>query len=253
MSDQKKHDPFKPQQPAIPGVPEESANEEKRAVPAPPPAASLRPSAASKSPALPSLPEKLKSQMIPIIMGVIALAIFAVMAMIWRSRQSAADDSEPAAAAPAATPAADVPRPAAASSDEPVAPGVIATADELAAPWAAKNFIFRTEATGESTPAMVVHLPRGGYWGFSLIEPYGQCRLEYVTNLQKLAKAYEYPADHPMVGDPCSHTLFDLLRYGGPMNAEVRGAIVHGSALRPPVAIEIQQHGREVLAVKMEE
>ncbi len=201
----------------------------------------------------PTLAQKLNQQMMPILMGLIALTIFVVMAVVWKSKQSAADDTPPPVAEVPAAASDARPAPVSAPTDEPTAPGVIAKAEELSTPWAAKNFIYRNEATGELTPAMVVHLPRGGYWAFSLMEPYGRCRLEFVTDLQKLAKEYEYPADHPLVGDPCSHTLFDLLRYGGPMNGEVRGDIVHGSAMRPPIAIEIQTRGKDELAVKMEE
>jgi hypothetical protein len=265
MSDDQKRDPFKPPRPAISGIPADGAKEPKPAAAAPAsaaanPAAVVKPAAPVKTvPAQPKPPaplplvERLKTQMMPAIMGLIALLIFAVMAVVWKSRQSEADDSERPAPAVATAPAADVPAPPAAPSDEPVAPGVVAKTEELAEPWAAKSFVYRNASTGEFTPAMIVHLPRGGYWGFSLIEPYGRCRLEYLTNLQKIHKLYEYPADHPLVADPCSHTLFDLLRYGGPMDGEVRGDIVHGSALRPPVAIEIQERGKELIAVKMEE
>ena len=99
---------------------------------------------------------------------------------------------------------------------------------------------------------MVVHLPRGGYWGFSLIEPYGTCRLEYVTDLQKLATVYGYRADHPLIADPCNKSLFDLLRYGGPIDASVRGDIVSGTSVRPPIAVEIQQRGNAILATEIE-
>jgi hypothetical protein len=134
----------------------------------------------------------------------------------------------------------------------PVAPGVIATEDELAKPWASKNFIYRDPLTNTDVPALVVHLPRGGYWGFSMTEPFGTCDLEYVTNLERLQTVYGFRADHPMVADPCNHEVFDLLQYGGPPSAEVRGAPVHGTGVRPPLAIEIEQQGKNVLAVKME-
>jgi hypothetical protein len=32
----------------------------------------------------------------------------------------------------------------------------------------------------------------------------------------------------------------------------VRGLLVHGMGVRPPVAIEIEQHGKEILATKIE-
>ena len=132
-----------------------------------------------------------------------------------------------------------------------VAPGVVATEAELAKPWAAKEFSYRDPIMDREVPAIVVHLPRGGYWGFSLIEPFGTCQLEYVTNLERLRTFYGFAADHPMVGDPCNRAVFDLLQYGGPPGAEVRGAPVRGG-VRPPIAIEIEQRGKEILATKME-
>jgi serine/threonine protein kinase len=203
--------------------------------------------------AAPSLADKLMSQKMPIVMSLSVVALLVILSLVFKSHRSALSDAGLPAAVPVSeTSAANVPPPAPARS-VPTAPGVIATVDELSQPWSSKDFTFRNDATGESVPAMVVRLPRGGYWGFSLIEPYGRCQLQYVTDLDRLAKKYGYPADHPLIVDPCSDTLFDLLRYGGPMNAEVRGDIVHGSSLRPPVAIEIQERGNSILAVKMEE
>jgi eukaryotic-like serine/threonine-protein kinase len=182
------------------------------------------------------------------------LAFLLIMNLIFRPHPSAAPEAPPpAAAAPAASVAPDLPAPEPVPHNEPIAPGVVATVAQLAPPWAAKDFVFHNDATGEFIPSMVVHLPRGGYWGFSMIAPYGRCHLEYVTDLQKLANDYGYPSDHPLVADPCNKSLFDLLRYGGPMGAEVRGDIVRGMSLRPPLAIEIQQRGNSILATKMEE
>jgi hypothetical protein len=73
-----------------------------------------------------------------------------------------------------------------------------------------------------------------------------------VTNLDRLQSVYDYHADHPMVGDPCNHAVFDLLQYGGPPSAEVRGAPVRGMGVRPPIAIEIEQHGDQISATKIE-
>jgi hypothetical protein len=210
--------------------------------------------AAVRSSHAPSLVEKLEGLKKPILIGLSVIALIVILNLVQQLRHMMAPDKAETVAAPAETLNSEA-APAApeAVHAQPIAPGVVATVAELAQPWAAKGFVYRNDATGESTPAMVVHLPRGGYWGFSLVEPYGRCKLEFVTDLQKLAKDYDYPADHPMVADPCSSTLFDLMRYGGPMGAEVRGDIVHGSALRPPVAIEIQQRGNSVVALKMEE
>ena len=180
-----------------------------------------------------------------------AIVFLLIASALWRGRDSARNNDSSSATTAVST---DQDAQPAATSHKalPIAPGMIATAEELSQPWAAKEFIFHNQLTGSDVPAMVVHLPRGGYWGFSLIEPYGTCRLEYVTDLAKLASVYHYRADHPLIADPCNKTLFDLLRYGGPIDASVRGDIVSGSSVRPPIAVEIQQRGNEILATQIE-
>jgi serine/threonine protein kinase len=207
------------------------------------------PAAAASGP-VSSLIEQLKSHRKPILIGLSLLVLLGIANSYWSTRRSAADDSAAPAAAPASA-VADLP--SAPPRKLPMAPGVVATRDELSQPWAGKEFIFHNTATAQFVPAMVVRLPSGGYWGFSLIEPYGHCRLQYVTDLEKLQSVYGYRADHPLVADPCNKTLFDLARYGGPSNAEVRGDIVHGSSvIRPPIAIEVQERGDSILATQME-
>ncbi|HEY6466205.1 MAG TPA: serine/threonine-protein kinase [Candidatus Acidoferrales bacterium] len=198
-----------------------------------------------------SLAAKVKNYKLSIAITAGVLVLLVIGSSLWKSRASKADEN---VAAPAAADPAPVARPAVTSrANEPIAPGVIATADELSQPWASKEFIYRNELTLQPVPAMVVHLPRGGYWAFSMIAPYGSCHLQFVTDLQKLASDYDYRANHPMVVDPCNKTVFDLLRYGGPMDAEVRGDIVRGASVRPPIAIEVEEHGNSILAVKMEQ
>ena len=99
---------------------------------------------------------------------------------------------------------------------------------------------------------MVVHLPGGVYWGFSLVEPYGSCEMEFITDLEKLRTDYGFRASHPMVGDPCNRAVFDLTRYGSGPAGLVRGEIAHGVAVRPPRAIEVEVRGKQVLAKKIE-
>lgn len=215
------------------------------------PAGAIVPASSAAAAAPPSLAAKFTNYKVPIAIAVVVLTILAVASSFWKSRSSAATAS---LAAPAdVQPAANALPVAPAHPNEPVAPGVIATSDELSQPWASKEFVFHDELTSQFVPAMVVRLPRGGYWAFSLIEPYGTCRLAFVTDLQKLASDYGYPANHPLVVDPCNKTLFDLLRYGGPMDAEVRGDIVRGASVRPPIAIEVEEKGNSILAVKMEQ
>jgi hypothetical protein len=136
----------------------------------------------------------------------------------------------------------------------------IADVTEMAKPWSSKQFYIRNRLSGENIPALLVRLPGGsasqanGYWAFSLNSPYGNCQLEYLTDLDKLKNDYGFQgAKHPMVGNPCSHTVFDPLKMTNlPGNVWVRGAIVQGSDLRPPLGIELKIQGKDILAVRTE-
>jgi hypothetical protein len=136
----------------------------------------------------------------------------------------------------------------------------IADATEMAKPWTAKEFYIRNGLTGENIPAMLIRLPGGspsqasGYWAFARKSPFGNCQLEYITDLGKLKSEYGFSgARHPMVGNPCSRTVFDPLRMATlPGNFLVRGAIAQGSDLRPPLAVEIKMRGKDILAVRTE-
>jgi len=135
----------------------------------------------------------------------------------------------------------------------------VAVTSELK-PWDAKRFTFRNRLTGESVPALLVRLPTGsstqasGYWSFAMKAAYGTCQLDYIVDLQKLRTDYGYEqARHPMVGNPCSRSVYDPLRYGPlPGNVLARGAVVQGSDLRPPLGIETKVTGKEILAIRME-
>lgn len=235
-----KNDPFKPQQPRIPGV-KDVVREEKPTEQATDSTDSFDAPAKSKFERL-SLPPKL-------IMAGVAGALVLGGIVAWWSHSSAAKEVEPIA--PSA-PAQVVPVPAAPPEKMAVAPGEVATTDELAKSWAAKRFIFREPGTSKETPGIVVHLPGGDYWGLSLKEPYGSCEMEYITDLQKLEREYHYRANHPMVVDPCNHTVFDLMRYGTAPGGLVRGEIAQGAGVRPPMAIEIRTKGKQILALRME-
>lgn len=140
-----------------------------------------------------------------------------------------------------------------------VSPG-IATIEEMAKPWSSRQFFIRNELSGENIPAMLIRLPTGsasqagGYWAFSVSSPYGDCRLEYVTDLAKLKTDYGFSAaKHPMVGNPCSRTVFDPLKMTNlPGDFFVRGGIVQGSDLRPPLGVEIRVRGKDILAIRTE-
>lgn len=136
-------------------------------------------------------------------------------------------------------------------TEPPVGPGVIATTEELTQAWSAKRFYFR-KANGKKSPAMVVRLPDNSYWAFSLLEPYGTCELKYVTDLDELRTQYGFTATHPMIGDLCTHTVFDLAQYGSGPSGEVRGEIVSGPGVRPPLAIEVEVSGTKIIATREE-
>ena len=161
-----------------------------------------------------------------------------------------------AAPAPAENPLPPLPTAASLQSNGPVKVGRV---QELARPWSSKRFLFRKRTSSETVPPLVVRLPGGGsnsegrYWGFSLQAPYGRCELELVTDLNRLASQYGYKSRYPMVGDPCTGTVYDPLRLGtAPGGAWVRGEIVSGAGLRPPIAIEIRVRGNQLVATQIE-
>jgi len=136
----------------------------------------------------------------------------------------------------------------------------IATVTEMAQPWSSKQFFMRNGVTGQNVPALLIRLPSSsasqpdGYWALSMNAPYGDCQLEYVKDLTKLKNDYDFKAArHPMVGNPCSRTLYDPLKLTNlPGDVWVRGAIVQGSDLRPPLGIEVNVQGKTIQAVRME-
>jgi hypothetical protein len=132
-------------------------------------------------------------------------------------------------------------------------PGPVATTAELAKPWSSKRFVFRSPQTADDVPALVVHLPGNMYWGISMREPFGSCEMQYITDLSQIADQYHYTAAHPMVVDPCSRAVYDLDKYGPGPNGVVRGAIVYGPGVRPPLAIEIKAKGSQIIAIQIEQ
>jgi hypothetical protein len=231
MPDEKKLDPFKPSEPNIPGVPSRA---KKTA------ASSGAQGVKAKLAAIPSLAWIIAAATgVVIIGGGLALHL---------SHGSSVETVSHAA--PLAAPLA--PKPTKPKEILPLGPGVIGTTQELKQAWSAKRFLFPDSVTGQTEPAMVVRLPRGQYWGFSLQAPFGTCELEYVSNLDILRRDYQFNADHPMVVNPCDHTIYDLLRYGSSSAGLVRGDIVQGTGIRPPIAIEIRERDTEVVAVRME-
>jgi hypothetical protein len=178
-----------------------------------------------------------------------ATVLLFILAIVWWAHGSAGP-AQSALAGAASPPGAKIAS-AAAAENIPTGPGKVATTEELAQDWAAKKFYFRS-AGQKSTLAIVVHLPGNTYWAFSLREPYGSCELELISDLDKLRTEYNFTATHPMVGDSCSHTVFDLTTYGPGPNGLVRGAIVAGPGVRPPYAIELQVKGSDIIASRSE-
>jgi len=136
----------------------------------------------------------------------------------------------------------------------------IATVDTMAKPWSSASFEYRNGLSGERVPSLLLRLPGGsaaqpsGYWAFALKAPYGNCQLELVSDLEKLKGDYGFSAArHPMIGNPCSRSVFDPTKMANlPGNVWVRGAMVQGSDLRPPLGIEVKIEGKDIFAVRME-
>jgi hypothetical protein len=139
-------------------------------------------------------------------------------------------------------------------------PEAIATVQELAKPWSSKKFTFYKPFDAVGVPAMIIRLPgvagnrSDAYWAFSLNAPYELCQLDYVTSLDELASRFDYHATHPMVVSSCSGSVYDPLQIGtAPDGAWVRGEVMKGSGIRPPIAIEVRVHGRSIMADKIEQ
>lgn len=132
----------------------------------------------------------------------------------------------------------------------PVAPGAIATTSQMKEPWSTQKFLYH-DANGDTIPALLVHLRGDDYWAFSLREPFGTCELEFAS-VDRLRDFYNLKSKYPMVGDPCTRTVYDLTQYGSGPNGLVRGEIVAGTGSRPPLAIEVQVEGEKIIASRSE-
>jgi len=255
MPENKTLDPFKPAQPRIPGVSDHLDHEEAPQHTAETPEELPVPETGG----LPSLPpaevsaENLKFVWV----GITLVGALATIFFLYGHGQK----NTPAASAPSEEPTQIAAKPliekqpevAGSNKNWPVGPGMVATDAQLAKPWSAKNFYFRDPLTQRQWPAMVVRLPGGALWAFSMREPYGTCDLEYVTDLRRLQQDYDFSASHPMVADPCNKSVFDLTKYGNAPGGLVRGEVVQGPAFRPPLAIEVRSEKNEIIAVRTEQ
>ena len=187
--------------------------------------------------------------------GGLAAAVFVVgIAILWWARTAFHGTQEPASSQTTES-SRRAPAPIDGTNTAPVNEGPIiaATAKEVAKPWSAKKFNYVKPLSQENVDAMVIRLPGGGLWAFALREPYGHCDLEFVTDLAQLAKKYGYRASHPMVASPCTNTVYDPLKVGAlGANVWVRGEIVQGGGLRPPISIDVVEKGRSIIADRME-
>ena len=246
MADEPKHvDPFKPQDPTIPGVTGNPA----RVRPAPVPPAPLGPGSEQR-------PARNIFADSRVVAGIaIAIVLLVGFGLLWRSHSTSAKEAKPpeAPVAPAMVASASPAVEPAVSKAVPIGPGPVATTIELAKPWSSKRFVFRAPQTADDVPALVVHLPGNVYWGISMREPFGSCEMKYLTDLSQIADEYRYTAAHPMVVDPCNHAVYDLEKYGPGPNGVVRGAIVSGAGVRPPLAIEMKAKGNQIVAVQIEQ
>lgn len=254
MPENKILDPFKPSQPRIPGVsaPEDKVPESGEAEEAYVSPGFIPPSSSAPTNGNPP-PLKL------LWVGLALTGALTTAFLLFGLKQKSVP-VKPAPIAESAKPVTPIAEPPAESSAElraldpklPVGPGAVATKSQLSKPWAASRFYYRDPVTLKRLPAMVVHLPGGSFWGFSLVEPFGSCQLEYVTDLRKLQATYGFDAAHPMVADPCNGTVFDLTQYGNAPSGLVRGEIQKGPGWRPPTAIEIRLQGNQIIAGSME-
>ncbi|MGA2299850.1 MAG: hypothetical protein ABSG77_04035 [Candidatus Acidiferrum sp.] len=200
-----------------------------------------------------------RNPLLPLVIGFLVLGVLLLLGSRWLSHNKPSELArvEPPpqieVPAPAPDPSASLPH---ATEANPA----IAEISDLAKPWSSADFFIRNRLSGENIPATIVRLPGGsatspyGYWAFSRKAPYGPCQLEYITDLEKLKTEYGFRApNHPLVGNPCSHTLYDPLKTASLLgNIWIRGAIVQGSDIRPPFGVELQIQGKQILAIRSE-
>ena len=230
MPDPPQSDRFKAEMPQIPGVP----------------AAGVPRPAAVVNPALRR------------VAGLVGVLVLCLLGALWLLRPKHAE-------APAAAPPPQIEVPAPVADTAPVVPRatvanpVIATVTEMAKPWSSKEFYFVNHLSSENIPALLIRLSSGsanqpeGYWALAMRAQFGNCQLEYL-DAAKIKEEYDFhAAKHPMVGNPCSRTVFDPLKMTNiPGNFWVRGGIAQGSDVRPPLGIELKIQGKNILAIRME-
>ena len=146
----KEQDPFKPQEPNIPGVTGNPARYKPVAEPPRPVTSQFRsPTAVAEK-----IPAQKWLAIAAIAIGLASLALF-----LWKhSGAQTEPDQIPVAAPVVDLPPAAAPQPAVVLV---VGPGPVATTAELAKPWSSKRFEFHDPQTADNLSAVVVHLPSG--------------------------------------------------------------------------------------------
>jgi serine/threonine protein kinase len=218
-----------------------------------------QPEAASEPPG-PATPSVI-TRFAPAAAGLAVVALLAVFGVRTILHSQGAAPSQVESVSSAATPSPAQPE----QIEAPAGPAMvtdrnpnIASLQEMSAPWAFKEFRFRDPASSSYVPALLIRLPgspaqKSSYWAFSRSVPFSQCQYEYIQDLDKLASEYQFQARHPMVGNPCSHTVFDPTELKElPGNILVRGAIAQGWDTRPPYGIEVKVAGNHVQALRLE-
>jgi hypothetical protein len=167
---------------------------------------------------------------------------------------------EPEAAVPVLQPSPAVDELPSASATRAPVNNEIGTVEQFAAPWSAKKFTYTRPLNGQQIPAIAIRLPgtnghtTSSYWVILLKSPFGNCALEYISDTKEISSRFGFSANHPMIADACSNTLYDPTRMGTlPNGSWARGEIVQGSGYRPPLQIEIKLDGDKLISVRSEE
>src|SRR5260370_23827993 len=154
---------------------------------------------------------------VKLVIGLLAVLLVVFLGARWALRPKHAQpklaEQQPQLEVPSPAPDPSTLLPHATAAD----PG-IADVTEMVKPWSSKEFYIRNRLTGENVPALLIRLAAAsasqasGYWAFAKNSPYGNCQLEYITELDKLKDDYGFrAAQEQMVGNPCSRTVFDPL------------------------------------------
>lgn len=205
-------------------------------------------------PGVNDVPAPARFQLKPLLTVILSALLCAAAFGLWLSHRR---HTVPEASALAEAATSDPPATNAPSAKSNTDPNAIATLDELAKPWSSKKFNFVDPRSHDSIAAIVIHLPASGsgesFWAFSLNTLFSRCQLQYVTDLSALAQRYAYPAGHPLVVNDCDGILYDPLKMATlPDGSWVRGEIVRGGGIRPPINIQVQVVGRDLVAKRME-